>query len=86
MINGQAVAVPRQGFLTMAFVWMFVGVLLSAAATYVTLTNETLFAFAAQWYLALLIAQFALRHRRQRGHQPHRRRCRRWRSSSPTPS
>lgn len=58
MINGQAVAVPRQGFLTMAFVWMFVGVLLSAGASYLTLTNETLFAFAAQWYLALLIAEF----------------------------
>jgi FtsH-binding integral membrane protein len=58
MINGQAVAVPRQGFLTMAFVWMFVGVLLSAAATYMTMTNETLFAFAAEWYLALLIAEF----------------------------
>jgi uncharacterized protein len=59
MINGQAVAVPRQGFLTMAFVWMFVGVLLSAGASYLTLTNETLFSFAAQWYLALLIAEFA---------------------------
>ena len=59
MINGQAVAVPRQGFLTMAFVWMFVGVLLSAGATYFTLTSEALFAFAAQWYLALLIAEFA---------------------------
>jgi hypothetical protein len=58
-INGQEVAIPRQGFLTMAFVWMFVGVLLSAGATYFTLTNETLFAFAAQWYLALLIAEFA---------------------------
>ena len=58
-INGQEVAVPRQGFLTMAFVWMFVGVLLSAGAAYVTLTNEALFTFAAQWYLALLIAQFA---------------------------
>jgi hypothetical protein len=58
MINGQAVAVPRQGFLTMAFVWMFVGVLLSAVATYLTMTNETLFTFAAQWYLALLIAEF----------------------------
>ena len=59
MINGQAVAAPRQGFLTMAFVWMFVGVLLSAGASYLTLTNATLFAFAAQWYLALLIAEFA---------------------------
>ena len=58
-INGQEVAVPRQGFLTMAFVWMFVGVLLSAGAAYFTLTSEALFTFAAQWYLALLIAQFA---------------------------
>jgi uncharacterized protein len=59
MVNGQAVAVPRQGFLTMAFVWMFVGVLLSAAATYVTMTNETLFTFASTYYLPLLIAEFA---------------------------
>ena len=59
MINGEAVAVPRQGFLTMAFVWMFVGVLLSAAATYLTMTNATLFAFASEWYLALLIGEFA---------------------------
>jgi FtsH-binding integral membrane protein len=58
MINGQAVAVPRQGFLTMAFVWMFVGVLLSAGASYLTMTNQALFEFAAQWYLALLIAEF----------------------------
>ena len=57
-INGQEAVVPRQGFLTMAFVWMFVGVLLSAAATYFTMSNPTLFRFAAQYYLLLLIVEF----------------------------
>ncbi len=55
-ING-AVAVVREGFLTMAFVWMFVGLLLSAATTYFTMTNETLFTFAAGNMFLLLIAE-----------------------------
>ena len=58
-INGQEVAVPRQGFLTVAFVWMFVGVLLSAGAAYVMLNNEALAPSPSTVVPALLIAQFA---------------------------
>jgi FtsH-binding integral membrane protein len=55
-INGE-VAVVREGFLTMAFVWMFVGLLLSAATTYLTMTNETLLAFTAKNYFILFIVE-----------------------------
>jgi hypothetical protein len=55
-INGQ-VAVVREGFLTMAFVWMFVGLLLSAAATYLTMTNPTLLAFTAKNYFILFLVE-----------------------------
>ena len=33
---------PREGFLTGSFVWMFVGVLLSAIAAYFVMTSPTL--------------------------------------------
>jgi hypothetical protein len=55
-INGQ-VAVVREGFLTMAFVWMFVGLLLSAAVTYLTMTNPTLLAFTARNYLIVMLVE-----------------------------
>ena len=55
-VNG-TVATVREGFLTMAFVWMFAGLLLSAITTYVTMTNEALFTFAASNYLILILAE-----------------------------
>ena len=47
-------------FLTQAFLWMFVGLLLSAGVAFVTQANPSLVQFAANNYLILIIAQFAL--------------------------
>ncbi|MGH2406748.1 MAG: Bax inhibitor-1/YccA family protein [Candidatus Limnocylindrales bacterium] len=55
-INGE-VATVREGFLTMAFVWMFVGLLLSALTTYLTMTNEAVLAFTARNYFILFIVE-----------------------------
>ena len=55
-INGE-VAVVREGFLTMAFVWMFVGLLLSAATTYLTMTNPDVLKFAVGNLLILFLVE-----------------------------
>jgi uncharacterized protein len=49
-----------QAFLTQAFVWMFVGLLISAGVAFVVQSNETLVRFAAGNFLLLIIAQLAL--------------------------
>lgn len=51
---------PREGFLTGSFVWMFVGVLLSAVSAWFVLTNETLFETVQQYWLFLLFGQLGL--------------------------
>jgi hypothetical protein len=55
-INGE-VAVVREGFLTMAFVWMFVGLLLSAAATYLTMTTPSILTFTLQNYFIFFMVE-----------------------------
>jgi FtsH-binding integral membrane protein len=53
-------AIPREGFLTGAFVWMFVGLLLSAgAALFVMNNNEALTRVIDNWII-LLIAELGL--------------------------
>ena len=47
-------------FLTQAFTWMFVGLLLTAGVSYVVQQNERLIQFVADYTLILIIAQFIL--------------------------
>ena len=47
-------------FLTQAFAWMFVGLLLTASVAYVVQGNARLLEFAGEWTLLLLIAQLGL--------------------------
>lgn len=49
-----------QAFLTQAFVWMFVGLMISAGVAFVVQSNATLVGFAANNFLLLIIAQLAL--------------------------
>jgi len=51
---------PREGFLTGSFVWMFVGVLLSALAAAFVMGNQTLQEQIADLWLFLLIGQLVL--------------------------
>ena len=51
---------PREGFLTASFVWMFLGVLLSAAAAAFLWANPTLQQRVVELWLPLLIGQIAL--------------------------
>ena len=47
-------------FLTQAFAWMFVGLLLTAGIAYVVQSNARLLQFAADYWFLLIIAQLAL--------------------------
>ena len=51
---------PREGFLTGSFVWMFVGVLLSAISAIFVMSSETLLATVTDYWLFLLIGQLGL--------------------------
>ena len=48
------------GLLSQSFAWMFVGLLLTAAVSWVIQGSPTLLNAAAQWYLPVLIAQIVL--------------------------
>jgi hypothetical protein len=47
-------------FLTQAFLWMFIGLLVTAGVAFVVQSNERLLAFAADSFFFLMIAQFGL--------------------------
>jgi FtsH-binding integral membrane protein len=49
-----------QAFLTQAFVWMFLGLLVSAGVAFIVQSNERLLGFAADNFFLLIIAQLAL--------------------------
>ncbi len=51
---------PREGFLTGSFVWMFVGVLLSAVSAWFVMNNEGLQQSVTDWVFFLLIGQLGL--------------------------
>lgn len=61
-VRGEAfvATAPREGFLTGSFVWMFVGVLLSAAAAAFLMGNEQLQQQVVELWLPLLIGQLVL--------------------------
>jgi uncharacterized protein len=51
--------VAGEGYLTMSFVWMTLGLLLSAATAAVVLNVPNLIESVAQWYLALILLELA---------------------------
>lgn len=51
---------PREGFLTMSFVWMFMALLVSAAAAVFVLTNPSALRFVVGNYFILAIASFVV--------------------------
>ena len=53
-------AVPREGYLTAAFVWMFLALLVSAATAAMTVASEGALAAVLDWWWFLLIGEFAL--------------------------
>jgi FtsH-binding integral membrane protein len=53
-------AVPREGFLTGAFVWMFVGLLLSAGAALFVMNNSDALTRVIDNWIILLIAELGL--------------------------
>lgn len=53
-------AVPREGFLTASFIWMFVGLLLSAGSAVFVMNNEELLQRVVDSWFVLLIAQIGL--------------------------
>ncbi len=58
MVNGERVSVaPREGFLTMSFVWMFVALLVSAAAAFFVHNSPTVQRFVLENYLILAFGQ-----------------------------
>jgi FtsH-binding integral membrane protein len=56
----QVDARTQQAFLTQAFIWMFVGLAVTAAIAYVVQSNERLLEFAANNVFLLMIAQLGL--------------------------
>jgi FtsH-binding integral membrane protein len=53
-------AIPREGFLTASFVWMFVGLLLSAGSAWFVMNNPATMAQVMDNWFLLLIGQLAL--------------------------
>jgi FtsH-binding integral membrane protein len=51
---------PREGFLTMSFVWMFMALLVSAAAAAFVLTNTSALTFVVRNYFMLAIASLVV--------------------------
>jgi uncharacterized protein len=62
IVRGQLIVAtaPREGFLTGSFVWMFVGVLLSAVAAGFVMGNEQLQKQVIDWWLLIFIGQLGL--------------------------
>ena len=56
----QVDARTQQAFLTQAFLWMFVGLAVTAAIAYIVQSNERLLEFAANNLLILIIAQLGI--------------------------
>lgn len=59
-VEVRATAQVQGAFLTQAFFWMFAGLLVSAAVAAVVQFNQTLLAFAADYFIVLFIAQIGL--------------------------
>lgn len=55
-----AASVPREGFLTASFVWMFIGLLLSAGSAWFVLNNPATLAQVMDNWFILLMAQLGL--------------------------
>jgi FtsH-binding integral membrane protein len=61
VVNGVRIdSVPREGLLTMSFVWMFAALIVSAIAAYFVFSNASVQRFVGEWYLALILGELAL--------------------------
>jgi hypothetical protein len=60
VLAAQAGAAVKGAFLTQAFIWMFAGLMLTAAVSAFVWNNEALLNFAADYFIVLFIAQIAL--------------------------
>jgi FtsH-binding integral membrane protein len=59
-LNARPVAGVQTGFLTASFVWMFLALLVSAATAFMTLANPAALQLAANGFLLLIVAEFAM--------------------------
>jgi FtsH-binding integral membrane protein len=59
-VDVRSEAVPREGFLTMAFVWMFVGLLVSAGSAWFVMNNASALVNVLDNWFILLIANLGL--------------------------
>lgn len=59
-LNARPVAGVQTGFLTASFVWMFLALLVSAATAFMTLANPAALQLAANGFLVLIVAEFAM--------------------------
>lgn len=60
VVTASATTAPREGFLTASFVWMFVGLLISAGAAWFTMSNPGVTQAVMGAWIVLLIAEIAL--------------------------
>ncbi|MFO1541284.1 MAG: Bax inhibitor-1 family protein [Chloroflexota bacterium] len=60
VVTASATTAPREGFLTASFVWMFVGLLISAGAAWFTMSNTSALQAVMNAWIVLLIAEIAL--------------------------
>lgn len=58
--TARPVAVPREGFLTMSFVWMFLALLVSAITASMTLANQTALQAVVNNFLLLVLAELGM--------------------------
>jgi FtsH-binding integral membrane protein len=58
--TARPVSIPREGFLTGAFVWMFVGLLLSAASAVFVMNNQSALTFVLRNPFVLILGTFGL--------------------------
>ena len=58
--GAQVVAVPREGFLTMSFVWMFLALLISAGSAWFVMTNQAALEKVTGAFLILFIVEIGL--------------------------
>lgn len=56
----RSTAIPREGFLTMSFVWMFLALLVSAASAWFVMTNPAMLEKVAGAFLILFIVEIGL--------------------------
>jgi len=59
-VDVRAASVPREGFLTASFVWMFIGLLVSAGSAYFVMNNPSALVSVIENWFILLIANVGM--------------------------